>query len=175
VQSAAAAGDSITVAAWTIVSRVTGVAKFACIGAVLGPTFFGNTYQFTSSLPNLVYYGFLSGSPNMEEIVSPVKGMEYMAFGMAFVAFDLTETRVLAGEAAVYARPGDVPCFARLIDDLLNDPAQRAALGHAGRQLVTEWVAWDRQEYAYLGVYERLLGEPRAGLAVGGESPPGLT
>jgi len=50
------------VAAWTIVSRVTGVAKFVCIGAVLGPTFFGNTYQFTNSLPNLVYYGFLAGS-----------------------------------------------------------------------------------------------------------------
>jgi putative peptidoglycan lipid II flippase len=61
-QAAAAAGDSITVAAWTIVSRVTGVARFACIGAVLGPTFFGNTYQFTNSLPNLVYYGFLAGS-----------------------------------------------------------------------------------------------------------------
>ena len=59
---AAAAGDSITVAAWTILSRVTGVAKFAAIGAVLGPTFFGNTYQFTNSLPNLVYYGFLAGS-----------------------------------------------------------------------------------------------------------------
>src|SRR5207245_8220201 len=61
-QGAAAAGDSITVAGWTIVSRATGVLKFACIGAVLGPTFFGNTYQFTNSLPNLVYYGFLAGS-----------------------------------------------------------------------------------------------------------------
>jgi putative peptidoglycan lipid II flippase len=60
--AAAAAGDSITVAVWTIVSRITGVAKFAAIGAVLGPTFFGNTYQFTNSLPNLVYYGFLAGS-----------------------------------------------------------------------------------------------------------------
>src|SRR6266567_3125177 len=61
-RGAATAGDSITVAAWTIVSRVTGFAKFVCIGAVLGPTFFGNTYQFTNSLPNLVYYGFLAGS-----------------------------------------------------------------------------------------------------------------
>jgi len=61
-QGAEAAGDSITVATWTILSRATGVAKFACIGAVLGPTFFGNTYQFTNSLPNLVYYGFLAGS-----------------------------------------------------------------------------------------------------------------
>lgn len=60
--SAAATGDSITVAAWTMISRVTGVVRFAVIGAVLGPTFFGNTYQFTNSLPNLVYYGFLAGS-----------------------------------------------------------------------------------------------------------------
>jgi putative peptidoglycan lipid II flippase len=52
----------MTVATWTIVSRVTGLARFAAIGAVLGPTFFGNTYQFTNSLPNLVYYGFLAGS-----------------------------------------------------------------------------------------------------------------
>jgi len=59
---AATAGDSISVAAWTIVSRVTGLVRFAAIGAVLGPTFFGNTYQFTNSLPNLVYYGFLAGS-----------------------------------------------------------------------------------------------------------------
>ncbi len=57
-----AAGDSITVAAWTIVSRITGLLRFAVIGAVLGPTFFGNTYQFTNSLPNLVFYGFLAGS-----------------------------------------------------------------------------------------------------------------
>jgi putative peptidoglycan lipid II flippase len=58
---ASAAGDSMTVAAWTAVSRVTGLARFAVIGAVLGPTYTGNTYQFTNSLPNLVYYGFLGG------------------------------------------------------------------------------------------------------------------
>jgi murein biosynthesis integral membrane protein MurJ len=61
-QAASAAGDSITVAVWTLVSRITGLLRFAVVGAVLGPTFFGNTYQFTNSLPNLVYYGFLAGS-----------------------------------------------------------------------------------------------------------------
>lgn len=61
-QAAAEAGDSLTVAAWTAVSRVTGLARFAVIGAVLGATYFGNTYQFTNSLPNLLYYGFLGGS-----------------------------------------------------------------------------------------------------------------
>ncbi|MFN2559709.1 MAG: murein biosynthesis integral membrane protein MurJ [Jatrophihabitans sp.] len=58
----AAATDSIAVAAWTLVSRITGLAKIAAIGAVLGPTFFGNTYQFTNSLPNLIFFGFLGGS-----------------------------------------------------------------------------------------------------------------
>src|SRR6201984_1010263 len=61
-KAAAAARDSMTVAGWTIPSRVIGVIKFAVIGAVLGPTFFGNTYQFTNSLPNLLYYGLLAGS-----------------------------------------------------------------------------------------------------------------
>jgi glycosyltransferase involved in cell wall biosynthesis len=103
--------------------------------------------------------------PNMEEIVSPVKGMEYMAFGLPFVTFDLTETRALAREAAVYAQPGDVPGFARLIDELLSDPARRTELGQTGRRLVAERLAWDRQEGAYLGVYQRLLGKPPAELA----------
>jgi glycosyltransferase involved in cell wall biosynthesis len=105
--------------------------------------------------------------PNMEEIVSPVKGMEYMAFGLPFVSFDLAETRALACAAAAYALPGDVAGFARLIDELLSDPARRAELGQAGRRLVAERVAWDRQEDAYLGVYQRLLGAPRVAAPAG--------
>jgi putative peptidoglycan lipid II flippase len=60
--AAAAAGDSLRISAWTLVSRVTGVLRVAAIGAVLGPTLLGDTFQFTNSLPNLVYYGFLGGS-----------------------------------------------------------------------------------------------------------------
>jgi putative peptidoglycan lipid II flippase len=56
------ARDSVTAGAWTMVSRATGVARVVVIGAVLGPTFFGNTYQLTNSLPNLIYFGFLAGS-----------------------------------------------------------------------------------------------------------------
>jgi peptidoglycan biosynthesis protein MviN/MurJ (putative lipid II flippase) len=58
---ASAAGDSMTVAAWTTLSRLTGLARVAVVAAVLGPTYTGNTYQFTNSLPNLIYYGFLAG------------------------------------------------------------------------------------------------------------------
>lgn len=56
------ARDSMTVGAWTALSRGTGVIRVVVIGAVLGPTFLGNTYQLTNSLPNLIYYGFLAGS-----------------------------------------------------------------------------------------------------------------
>ena len=59
---AGAARDTMTVAIWTMVSRVTGVARVIVIGAVLGPTYFGNSYQLTNVLPNLVFYGFLAGS-----------------------------------------------------------------------------------------------------------------
>src|SRR4051812_29992636 len=59
---AAAVGDSMTVAVWTVISRATGVIRGVVIAAVLGATLFANTYQFTNSLPNLVFYGFLGGS-----------------------------------------------------------------------------------------------------------------
>ncbi|GAB3412229.1 murein biosynthesis integral membrane protein MurJ [Flindersiella endophytica] len=61
-EATATVSDSLTVAVWTIVSRVTGVLRGATVAAVLGATFFANTYQFTTSLPSLVYYGFLGGS-----------------------------------------------------------------------------------------------------------------
>ncbi len=113
--------------------------------------------------------------PNLEHIVSPVKGMEFMAFGLPFVAFDLRETRALAGDAALYAQPGDVEGFADLIAQLLDDPERRRALGAAGRDRVVREIAWEHQERAYLGVYRRLLGDEvpaasapdRAALATG--------
>lgn len=48
-------GDSVAVAAWTMVSRVTGFGRFAAIAAVLGPTFFGNLFEATNLLPNLAF------------------------------------------------------------------------------------------------------------------------
>jgi glycosyltransferase involved in cell wall biosynthesis len=95
--------------------------------------------------------------PNLEEIVSPVKGMEYMAFAVPFVAFDLKETRALAGPAACYAPPGDDMEFARLIGELLDDEERRAAMGRAGRRRVEQAIAWDHQKPAYVDVFRRLL------------------
>src|SRR5947207_7488749 len=80
-----------------------------------------------------------------------------MACGAPFVGFVLEEAPELAREAAVYARTADVAGFARLIDRLLADPARRAAMGRVGRQLFEEGIAWERQETAYLEIYQRLI------------------
>jgi putative peptidoglycan lipid II flippase len=61
-RAAGAVGDSLTVAVWTLVSRVTGFGRVAVTAAVLGPTYLGNTFQATNSLPNIIYYGLLAGS-----------------------------------------------------------------------------------------------------------------
>lgn len=54
--------DSMLVSGGTALARLTGVARVVVISAVLGPTTFGNAFQITNSLPNLIYYGFLAGS-----------------------------------------------------------------------------------------------------------------
>jgi glycosyltransferase involved in cell wall biosynthesis len=106
--------------------------------------------------------------PNLEDYVSPVKGMEYMALGLPFVAFDLSETRKLAAGAAAYAPPGNVSAFAGHINWLLDHPAVRAEMGRIGRQRVEDSLAWNHQQAAYMQVYQRLLSRRRK---VGGPRP----
>ena len=86
------------------------------------------------------------------------KSMEYMAFELPVVAFDLRETRVSVADAGVYVTPNDVRAYAEAIADLMDDEAKRALLGKLGRARVEQELAWSHQERAYLGVYERLTG-----------------
>ena len=86
------------------------------------------------------------------------KTMEYMAFRLPVVAFDLVETRVSAGEAARYVADGDVEGYARAIVDLLDDDAARAAMGATGRERIVRELGWPQQEAAYVGVYDALVG-----------------
>ena len=86
------------------------------------------------------------------------KSMEYMAFELPVVAFDLRETRVSTGDAAVYVRPNDEHDYAEAIVGLLDDEQARARLGKIGRARVEQELAWCHQERAYLNVYQRLTG-----------------
>jgi glycosyltransferase involved in cell wall biosynthesis len=86
------------------------------------------------------------------------KTMEYMAFELPVVAFDLRETRVSAGDAAIYVTPNDVHEYAKAIVGLMDDEPGRAQLGKIGRVRVEQELAWSYQQRAYLDVYGRLLG-----------------
>jgi putative peptidoglycan lipid II flippase len=66
-----ATANSLSCAFWVVVSRVTGLGKVAAIGAVLGPTYLGNTFQATNLLPNLMY-GLLTGSLLASLLVPPL-------------------------------------------------------------------------------------------------------
>jgi glycosyltransferase involved in cell wall biosynthesis len=93
---------------------------------------------------------------SLQSEVSPVKAMEYMAFGLPFVAFDLPETRAISEGAADFAEPGDIEGHAKLIDALLEDPGRRRLLGQAGSARVRGELAWDHQAVTYIGVMEEL-------------------
>jgi putative peptidoglycan lipid II flippase len=47
--------QTLGVAGWTLVSRVTGLVRIAVAGATLGATFFANIFQLTNTVPNLTY------------------------------------------------------------------------------------------------------------------------
>jgi Glycosyltransferase len=122
---------------------------------------------FTGWLDERECFSFLASAdlgmdPNMQPEVTPVKCMEYMAFGLPVVAFDLPETRAMARDAAALAASGDASAFAEAIEALLGDPQAREVMGAKGRRNVEEHLAWDRQEATYLQVFAAALGSGSA-------------
>jgi glycosyltransferase involved in cell wall biosynthesis len=98
----------------------------------------------------------------LNDVSTMNKTMEYMAFGLPVVAFDLRETRVSAGDAAVYVQPNDERQYAEAIVALLDDEPRRTLMGKVARERVEQELAWSYQESAYLGVYKRVLSEGKA-------------
>jgi glycosyltransferase involved in cell wall biosynthesis len=99
----------------------------------------------------------------LNDVSTMNKTMEYMAFGLPVVAFDLRETRVSAGDAAVYVQPNDEQQYAEAIVALLDDEARRSRMGKFARERVERELAWDYQESAYLGVYQHIVTQAKAG------------
>ena len=85
------------------------------------------------------------------------KIMEYMAVGKPIVQFELTEGRVSAGEASLYARPNDPVDLAERIVELLDDPERRATMGRIGRARVEKELSWQRQVPELLRAYETVF------------------
>ena len=133
--------------------------------------------EFTGRAPDELVARILSTadaglSPDPKNPLNDVstmnKTMEYMAFELPVVAFDLRETRVSAGDAGVYVVPNDVREYALAIVDLMDDEPRRSRLGKLGRARVEQELAWSHQERAYLGVYRGLTAGSDAPKRTGG-------
>lgn len=87
------------------------------------------------------------------------KILEYMSVARPIVVFDLVESRVSAGDAAVYAIPDDEEDMARTIIELLADPDQRKEMGQIGRERIENELAWQHQKRFLLQAYKELVAQ----------------
>ncbi len=94
-----------------------------------------------------------------------VKIAEYMAMSKPIVAYDLTESRVTAGGAAIYATANDPQAFADAIDELLEDPQRREAMGRLGRERVEQSLSWQHAKANLTAAYDSALRRPRSARA----------
>lgn len=92
----------------------------------------------------------------MNNISTMNKVMEYMTLEKPVVQFDLTEGRVSAGEASLYAKANDPVDFACKINALINDPEARARMGKMGRKRVLEDLSWGHTTPELLAAYTRI-------------------
>jgi len=92
----------------------------------------------------------------LNDVSTMNKTMEYMAYELPVVAFDLVETKVSAADAALYATPNEIDAYADLVLELLDDDVRRKQMGAAGRRRVEDVLAWERQTGPYVAVHHRL-------------------
>jgi glycosyltransferase involved in cell wall biosynthesis len=85
------------------------------------------------------------------------KILEYMAFGLPVVLFDLTEGRRSAAGAALYARPNDPEDFAREILKILDSESLRRELGACARRRIEESLNWESEKRSLLEAYATAL------------------
>ncbi|MDF5755021.1 glycosyltransferase family 4 protein [Spongiactinospora sp. TRM90649] len=123
--------------------------------------------EFTGRIPDEDLLRYLSTadvclSPDplnpLNDVSTMNKVMEYMAMARPIVSFELREARVSAGEAALYAPGNDESAFAKLIVELLDDPAERARMGEIGRRRVAGPLSWERSREALISAYRAAMG-----------------
>ncbi|QOJ24013.1 MAG: glycosyltransferase family 4 protein [Gammaproteobacteria bacterium] len=85
------------------------------------------------------------------------KIMEYMALGKPIVQFDLTEGRVSAQDASLYAKKNDPVDMALKIVRLLDDSELREQMGEFGRNRVKNELEWQYEAPKLLAAYDVLF------------------
>ena len=93
----------------------------------------------------------------MNDISTMNKVMEYMTLEKPTVQFDLTEGRVLAQGASLYAANNDPIDFGNKIAELIDDPDTRATMGKEGRARVLGHLSWAHSAPVLLAAYDRIF------------------
>ncbi len=86
------------------------------------------------------------------------KIMEYMALAKPIVQFDLTEGRVSAQDASLYAKCNDSIDLAKKILELLDDPERRKKMGEFGYKRVKNELEWQYEKENLYKAYRRVFG-----------------
>jgi glycosyltransferase involved in cell wall biosynthesis len=87
------------------------------------------------------------------------KIMEYMALGKPIVQYDLTEGRVSAQDASLYAAKNDPIDLATKMLLLLDNEELRRSMGEIGRTRVRDVLAWEHEAPRLLAAYDALQVE----------------
>ncbi len=87
------------------------------------------------------------------------KVLEYMALAKPVVAFDLKETRISCGQAALYAEPNNTIDLAEKIIFLAHNPELRLKIGQLGRERIENMLAWDYSIPYLLQAYQYAISE----------------
>ena len=98
----------------------------------------------------------------LNDVSTMNKTMEYMAYAVPSVAFDLVETHLSGADTVLYVPSGDVAAFADAVERLLDDDDLRLALALRARRRVADELDWQPQSAAYVGVYDELSGTAAA-------------
>ena len=96
----------------------------------------------------------------LNDVSTMIKIPEYMALGRAVASYALPESRVSAGDSALYAAAGDPDSLGRCVAELLDDPERREQMGALARERVETELSWQHSEGALLAAYARVLSRP---------------
>jgi glycosyltransferase involved in cell wall biosynthesis len=108
----------------------------------------------------------------LNDVSTMNKTMEYMAYALPSVSFDLVETRVSGADSCLYVPSGDVQAFADAVERLLDDPELRVEMAIRARRRVCESLDWRPQAEAYVSVYSRLSGRDDNDITLGADISP---
>lgn len=86
------------------------------------------------------------------------KIMEYMFFGLPIVSYDLTEHRVSAQDAAIYAESNSEAALAEEVAKLLDDAETRKRMSEYGSHRVRESLVWQHSVPPLLTAYDAIFG-----------------